>query len=129
MQLEFDKESPFRCPNRIQESRTFAECRKRAGFISKEEIASYADRGFVNFKLVGRGLPEELVKESYLYYLVKNEEREFIRTKLERTLAELRGAAAGGAPGGAGPMGRPAGGRPVGGRPMQGHMPKGGRKR
>ena len=132
MQLEFDKESAFRCPNRIQESRSFAECQKRAGFIGKAEIESYAERGFVNFKLVGRGLPEELVKESYLYYLVKDEERDFIRGKLERTLADLRGAA-GGVPGGAVPMGRPAGGRPaggpMGGRPLPGYMPKGGKKR
>lgn len=133
MQLEFDKESAFRCPNRIQESRSFAECQKRAGFIGKDEIESYAERGFVNFKLVGRGLPEELVKESYLYYLVKDEERDFIRGKMERTLADLRGAAAGGISGGAVPMGQPAGGRPaggpMGGRPFPGHMPKGGKKR
>jgi hypothetical protein len=32
-----------------------------------------------------------MVKESYLYYLVKDEEREFVRKKLEEALAKLPG--------------------------------------
>lgn len=89
MQLEFDQETSFQCPN-IPARKVFSECMKRSTFISKDEIAEYAEKGFVNFKLAGRGLPEEFVKESYLYYLVKDEDREFIRAKLDRTLADLR---------------------------------------
>lgn len=56
-----------------------------------KDLPSYIERGFVNFKLVGRGLPIEMVIESYLYYLVKDEEREFIKKKLEDALAKLPG--------------------------------------
>ena len=89
MQLEFDQETDFKCPN-LPAKKVFSECMKRSTFISKDEIAQYAENGFVNFKLGGRGLPEELVKESYLYYLVKDGEREFIRAKMDKTLKELR---------------------------------------
>lgn len=92
MQLTYSKGTTFDCPNR-KTIPSFKECMKRPAFISKEELPSYIDRGFVNFKLVGRGLPIELVKESYLYYLVKDEKREFIRTKLEQALSKLPGGA------------------------------------
>lgn len=88
-QLEFDKGKPFACPN-IKVSPSFQECMKRPAFISNDEIGSYIDRGFVNFKLVGRGLPEDLVKDSYLYFLVKDEGRDFISKKIDSTLASLR---------------------------------------
>lgn len=89
-QLEFDKGKPFPCPN-IKVTPSFSECMKRPGFISNEEIGSYIEKGFVNFKLVGRGLPEKLVIDSYLYFLVKDEERTFIENKLVSTLKKLRG--------------------------------------
>ena len=63
---------------------------KRPAFISNDEIGSYIERGFVNFKLVGRGLPESLVIDSYLYFLVKDEERAFIGDKLKKTLDRIR---------------------------------------
>lgn len=90
MQLTYSKGTTFDCPNR-KTMPSFKECMKRPSFISKEELPSYIHRGFVNFKLVGRGLPIEMVKESYLYYLVKDEEREFIRNKLEQALSKLPG--------------------------------------
>ena len=86
-QLEFDVAAPFPCPNR-QKTKDFAQCMKRPAFISKEEIGSYIDRGYVNFKLVGRGLPRELVLESVLYYLVKDEDRDFIKRNIEKRLIE-----------------------------------------
>ena len=89
-QLTFDKGTSFDCPNR-KTVPAFKECMKRDAFISKEEIASYIDKGFVNFKIVGRGLPIEMVIDSYIYYLVKDEHKDFIRTKLENTLAKLTG--------------------------------------
>ena len=59
--------------------------------IIDEELPAYIDRGFVNFKLVGRGLPVEMVKESYLYYLVKDEKRAFIKEKMNQALSKLPG--------------------------------------
>ena len=84
-QLEFDMVTDFKCPN-IYGARVFDECKKRPAFISNEEIQSYIDRGFVNFKIVGRGLPQQFVEDSYIYYLVKDEHRDFIREKLDRNL-------------------------------------------
>ncbi|MCM1570155.1 MAG: hypothetical protein NC081_12040 [Roseburia sp.] len=89
LQLEFDNRTAFRCPNKTYEKRNFAECMKRPAFISNEEIESYIDRGYVNFKIVGRGLPVDFVEDSYLYFLVKDEEREFIRNVIDKTLKEI----------------------------------------
>ncbi len=91
MQLEFDVNTAFPCPNRSRE-RSFAECRKRPAFISNEEIAALADRGFVNFKIAGRGMPIEYVKESYLYFLVKDDCREFIKGKIDRLFEQFAAA-------------------------------------
>ncbi len=87
-QLEFEKGTVFPCPNRTQKP-SFSECRKRPAFIAKEELDDYVKMGYHNFKLVGRGLPLEMVKESYLYYLVKDSDREFIRKKMDQTLSRL----------------------------------------
>ena len=89
-QLTFDKGTAFDCPNK-KTVPSFRECMKRPSFISKDEIATYVDRGYVNFKLVGRGLPKEMVLESYLYYLVKDEYRDYIREKIEKTILKLTG--------------------------------------
>lgn len=89
LQLTFDTRTDFRCPNKTNEKRNFAECMKRPAFISNEEIGSYIDRGFCNFKIVGRGLPADFVKESYLYFLVKDEERDFIRKQIDQTMEEI----------------------------------------
>lgn len=88
MQLEFDVNTAFPCPNKTQD-RVFRECMDRPAFISNEEIGSYIDRGFVNFKIVGRGMPMEFAKESYLYYLVKEEHRDFIRAKIDSLFAQI----------------------------------------
>ncbi|MCR5032583.1 MAG: hypothetical protein K6A92_06960 [Lachnospiraceae bacterium] len=87
-QLSFDKGKPFPCPNRTK-APSFEECKKRPAFIGREDIGSYIDRGYINFKIVGRGLPPEMVKESYLYYLPREEEREWVRNKLESELAKI----------------------------------------
>lgn len=87
-QLEFDNRSDFRCPNKST-PRVFKECMDRPAFISNEEIGSYIDRGFVNFKIVGRGLPPQLVMDSYLYYLPNEKDREFIKTKADEILADI----------------------------------------
>lgn len=87
-QLTFDRGSTFECPNRKTKP-SFGECMKRPSFISNEEIGDYINRGYVNFKLVGRGLPQEMVLDSYMYYLVKDEYRDFIRTKISKTMSAL----------------------------------------
>lgn len=89
-QLTYDRGSVFKCPNR-NTTPSFDECMKRPAFISNEEIGKYIERGYVNFKLVGRGLPKEMVLDSYMYYLVKDEHREFIRNKIEKTMIALTG--------------------------------------
>lgn len=88
-QLEFDKGKAFQCPN-FKKAPEFSDAMKRPAFISREEIKDYIDRGYVNFKLVGRGLPEEYVKKSYLYYLVKEEAQDFIEDKIEKALLKIK---------------------------------------
>ena len=90
MQLEFERGTVYPCPNRKTKP-SFAECRKRPAFLTAEDVEAYAQRGYRNFKLVGRGLPIELVKESYLYYLVKEKDRPFIKERMEKILARLTG--------------------------------------
>lgn len=87
-QLENDTVSRFNCPNKST-PRVFSECMKRPAFISNEEIGSYIERGYTNFKIVGRGLPIDFVKESYLYFLVKDEEKDFIRQQFDKFLTDL----------------------------------------
>ena len=87
-QLEFEVARPFNCPNR-QEKKSFQDCMGRPAFISREEIGSYIDRGFCNFKLVGRGLPQEMVLQSYMYYLVKEEDHDFIKNQITKRLDAL----------------------------------------
>lgn len=89
-QLTYDRDSCFECPNRDKKP-SFAESMDRPAFISREDIGSYIDRGYVNFKLVGRGLPLEMVVDSYVYYLVKEEEQEYMKKKIYATLEKLTG--------------------------------------
>lgn len=91
MQLENITGQVFDCPNK-NTMRTFSECKNRPAFISNEEIGTYIDRGFINFKLVGRGLPMSMVEESYLYYLVKDEARDFIKAKIDEVIADIEAA-------------------------------------
>ena len=89
-QLEFDNRTDFQCPNHSKDKRTFEECMKRPAFMSTEEVDKYIARGFRNFKIVGRGLPQQFVLDSYLYFLVKDEERDFIRKQIVGTLNYLQ---------------------------------------
>jgi len=87
-QLEFDQTTAFQCPHQ-NAKRGFNESMKRPAFISNEEIGSYIDRGYVNFKIVGRGLSPEFLMDSYAYFLAKDEHREFIRNKMNQILIDL----------------------------------------
>ena len=96
-QLEFDVHDLFHCPNSNQQ-KGFEECMKRPAFISNEEIGSYIDRGFVNFKIAGRGMPQGYVYDAYLYFLVKEDRRDFIRGKIDGLLQRSRQPAMAGRP-------------------------------
>ena len=91
-QLEYDRDSVFNCPSQ-NGRRNFNECMKRPAFISNEEIDSYIERGYVNFKIVGRGLTQEYLMESYLYFLVKEDSRDYIRMKMNQMIADATRAA------------------------------------
>ncbi len=91
-QLTFDKGAPFPCPNKTTKPE-FSECKKRPAFIGCDEIKEYVSRGYRNFKLVGRGLPMDMVKESYLYYLVNEKDRRFISKKIDEALLKMTGKA------------------------------------
>lgn len=80
-QLEFDVKDLFPCPN-ANPNKTFEECTKRPAFISNDAIGRYIERGFVNFKIAGRGMPMQYMLDAYLYFLVKEEKREFVRKKI-----------------------------------------------
>lgn len=57
-----------------------------------EEVADYAKKwGYCNYKIVGRGLPQDLVIDSYIYYLAKDEYRDEMREKIVKQLAKLTG--------------------------------------
>ncbi len=89
MQLEYTMKSNFSCTNKSTMP-SFTECSKRPAFISNEEIQQYIDKGFVNFKIVGRGLPMEFVRDSYLYFLVKEEEQAFVRDKINQFMKDVQ---------------------------------------
>lgn len=88
-QLEYEIAAPFECPNK-QQTKSFSDCMARPAFISNIDIESYIDRGFENFKLVGRGLPQSLVIDSYVYYLAKPDKQDFIREQIAKRLAQLQ---------------------------------------
>ncbi len=88
-QLEYEIAAPFECPNK-QQTKCFSDCMARPAFISNTDIKSYIDRGFENFKLVGRGLPQSLVIDSYVYYLAKPDKQEFIREQIAKRLSQLQ---------------------------------------
>ncbi|MCR5739072.1 MAG: hypothetical protein K6G43_04585 [Lachnospiraceae bacterium] len=89
LQLEYDTVTTFPCPN-IQTPRKFSECMDRPAFIKDTEIDSYIERGFRQFKIAGRGMPEEYLIESYLYFLVRPEYRELVKNRFETQLRDLR---------------------------------------
>ena len=89
LQLEYDTVTTFPCPN-IQTPRKFSECMDRPAFIKDTEIGSYIERGFRQFKIAGRGMPEEYLIESDLYFLVRPEYRSMVKNRLETQLRDLR---------------------------------------
>lgn len=101
------------CPNRIKHykeisqaqlefrSSHFAPCpyikqpqevqMKKRGFITREQIyGAYKEAGFRHFKIDGRAFSNEKVLESYLYYLVKPEYQDEVRSGIEKVLQGLK---------------------------------------
>lgn len=93
-QLEFDTGIKFPCSDPSPEKRTFRGCMKRPAFLSNDDIKEYVKNGFKNFKIVGRGEGKEFYMDSLLYFLVKDESREYIGRYMMDTLNRLRGAQA-----------------------------------
>lgn len=89
-QLTFDKGDCFDCLNTKQKP-SFEIAKTRPHFISADQVSEYVDRGFCNFKLIGRGLPMDMVIESYVYYLAKEEEREWVTKRIRTTLQKIVG--------------------------------------
>ena len=96
MQLEFDTSVTYPCLV-SNAPRNFEECMKRPAFIKDTEIGSYIERGFRQFKIAGRGMPESYVIDSYVYFLAKPEYREIVRKRFETELREIKNQAAAGA--------------------------------
>ena len=69
----------------------------RPAFIKDTEIGSYIEKGFRNFKIAGRGMPESYVIDSYIYFLVRPEYRDVVRKKINTSLRDLRNRAQAGA--------------------------------
>jgi len=90
MQLTFDTGTCFDCPNKKQKP-SFNIAKTRPHFISSEQISDYVARGYRNFKLVGRGLPIDMVIESYVYYLAKEEHRDWVEKHIRTTLQKITG--------------------------------------
>lgn len=84
-QLEFDVKDTFPCPN-ANPNKTFEECTRRPAFISNDEIGRYIERGFVNFKIAGRGMPMQYVADAYLYFLVKDGKQAQVKEKLGQAI-------------------------------------------
>lgn len=90
-QLEFDTSIQFPCSDPAKERNTFNASMRSPNFISNDDIVEYSKRGFVNFKIVGRGLTREFYIDSIIYYLVKPENRDFMRKYITGMVARLSG--------------------------------------
>ena len=87
-QLEFRDSSFEACPF---VRRSFYEVMENCSFITTELLyGSYMEHGFVHFKLDGRSFPRFKVMESFIYYFVKPEWRDYIRMQVLGEIDRLR---------------------------------------
>lgn len=89
-QLEFDTSIKFLCSDPNPEKHTFRGTMKCPSFMSNSDIEDYISKGFKNFKIVGRGGSTDFYLDSLVYFLVKVEDRIFIRQYLLETLNKLK---------------------------------------
>lgn len=86
-QLSFDKLKFKSCP---AINRDFYEFMENKSFITVEELyGRYREAGFMHFKLDGRAFNEYTVLESYMYYLVRPQERDRVRLAMLKALDRL----------------------------------------
>lgn len=86
-QLNFDKMKFKSCP---AINRDFYEFMENKSFITVEELyGRYREAGFMHFKLDGRAFNEYTVLESYMYYLVKPQERDRVRLAILKALDQF----------------------------------------
>lgn len=90
-QIEHDHNKIFNCTDRNPDARTFKGCMKRPQFMSTKDVEDYTEKGFRNFKIVGRGLSSDFYLDSLIYYLVKPENKEFIRNYINGLMARMKG--------------------------------------
>jgi len=88
-QLEFDNTIRFLCSDPRPDKRTFKATMKCPSFLTNEDVKAYSEKGFKNFKIVGRGEGRQFYMDSLMYYFVKPENRDFIQQKLISTLMGL----------------------------------------
>lgn len=74
----------FKCDNTMM---NFYEIQKFSTFVGNEQLEKYLEMGFNNFKIEGRVLHQANVLESYIYYMVKPEYRDWVRIKLNTSRA------------------------------------------
>ena len=88
-QLEHNTKIQFPCSDPAPDKRTFKGCMKRPSFMSNADVEEYTKMGFNNFKIVGRGEGAAFYIDSLIYYLVKDEAKDFIRTHIMSTLNRM----------------------------------------
>ena len=88
-QLEYNPQIQYPCWDPSPDKRTFTGCQKRPSFMSIDDVEKYAEMGFKNFKIVGRGEGKEFLIDSYLYYLVKDDSRDFIRNYIMNSIMKM----------------------------------------
>lgn len=89
-QLEFDTSIKFPCSDPSPIKATFEGCMKRPAFLSNDDVKAYSERGFKNFKIVGRSEGIDFYVDSLLYYFVKDENRDFMRKYFNELLNHMR---------------------------------------
>ena len=90
-QLEHNTKIQFPCTDPAPDKRTFKGCMKRPSFMSNADVAEYAKMGYKNFKIVGRGEGAAFYIDSLIYYLVKDEYKDYIRGYLMTILNKMGG--------------------------------------
>ncbi len=74
-----DKFAPKHCLNTY---RNFYDIQKYCTFVPFENLEKYMELGYNNFKIEGRTLLMAAVAESYIYYMVKPEYKDYVRMEL-----------------------------------------------
>ena len=88
-QLEHNTKIQFPCSDPAPDKRTFKGCMNRPSFMSNADVADYVKMGYKNFKIVGRGEGAAFYIDSLIYYLVKDEHKDYVRGYLMTVLNKM----------------------------------------